>query len=964
MVKPFLLKLVTVNKMKHLFILVSILLMASTCFAQVKKDSIYVVTESQISAGNIDSLKFYFVQAGSWKKKNLDDLVVKLRSKSISITLAATKPSPLSTFVTDVVIDTVGTDSAWVWNASIYRLLLTGGGSTAPSALERGDSVVVVKSGQLYYKNDPRVFNVKDFGALGNNSNDDTQEIQAAIDAAFAAGGGVVYFPNGVYRLAGALNGTTNSQLYIPAAEHTSNNRPSIIFKGESAPQMSVGAPFSTTLIPNTTGVILYSVLNSTNVGSILAGEEPSPSIGFTFAPVEIRNIQFRVKNNASIAGVTMSAVNGRAFATLLVKDCKADVDTLFAYVAEPIAETYGFWMPAHNNETMPFLENVYVGGYRYGYVFAEHSQGTNINAHTCKYGFVFAGTTHSTNFGRLAANWCTYALSAQVGTVPASPTAIYTTIQTLNVEAYTTSHWTQQVNTIYDPSNRIIGNLNYHVIQAGVGVNNALFTKSGGTNLVSTPIGTSSVNAFVNGGNSFGGTTTIGTNDNYALNFEANNGLFLQLDTDGSTRWFGGSSGERYYSLRGGFTEGTYTTPFSFAALNSAENTTVNLATTSLNNWFRTTSTTGGVLISPATNGFPPTAQLSLAVLSGSTKDALDIYHSTTKRMAISSYGSIARGTGIATSRANIWSLYNEAGTRVLSTFDTSGCLRIVGTNTLANRGIKLEHYYTGAAQGIFSFLKARGTEASPTVVQSGDNIGAFIWSARGNSAFTSDIAYMGANVSGTFSGNNVPISLYFASGSVDGGDAPNLLLHHTKNIGIGGFGSPGSFTTPTAKLHLAAGTATASTAPLKLTTGTLLTTPETGAMEFASGRLTFTPTSTRNDVLLIPSTEQPSVAGGTKANVLYTGSGSANAATYSYFQSGVFSGTTDSNGDIQLLFPSALPDTTYSILVTVAGTTLYSCTAHTKATGGVYIRCFSNLGIVLGAGVSIDLNYEARDY
>lgn len=39
---------------------------------------------------------------------------------------------------------------------------------------------------------------------------------------------------------------------------------------------------------------------------------------------------------------------------------------------------------------------------------------------------------------------------------------------------------------------------------------------------------------------------------------------------------------------------------------------------------------------------------------------------------------------------------------------------------------------------------------------------------------------------------------------------------------------------TTPTAVLHLKAGTATASTAPLKFTSGTLLTTPEAGAVEF----------------------------------------------------------------------------------------------------------------------------------
>jgi parallel beta-helix repeat protein len=50
-------------------------------------------------------------------------------------------------------------------------------------------------------------FNVKDgaYGALGDGSNDDTAEIQAAIDACEAAGGGMVYFPDGQYIISSAL---------------------------------------------------------------------------------------------------------------------------------------------------------------------------------------------------------------------------------------------------------------------------------------------------------------------------------------------------------------------------------------------------------------------------------------------------------------------------------------------------------------------------------------------------------------------------------------------------------------------------------------------------------------------------------------------------------------------------------------------------------------------------------------
>lgn len=57
----------------------------------------------------------------------------------------------------------------------------------------------------------------------------------------------------------------------------------------------------------------------------------------------------------------------------------------------------------------------------------------------------------------------------------------------------------------------------------------------------------------------------------------------------------------------------------------------------------------------------------------------------------------------------------------------------------------------------------------------------------------------------------------------------------------------------TPTANLHIKAGTATSSTAPLKFTTGTNLTTAEAGAMEYTDPLLYFTPTGTVRGVVSV---------------------------------------------------------------------------------------------------------------
>jgi hypothetical protein len=53
-------------------------------------------------------------------------------------------------------------------------------------------------------KNKP-FFDVREYGAKGDDSTDDTPSLQLAIDAAVSAGGGVVFFPKGTYRISSAL---------------------------------------------------------------------------------------------------------------------------------------------------------------------------------------------------------------------------------------------------------------------------------------------------------------------------------------------------------------------------------------------------------------------------------------------------------------------------------------------------------------------------------------------------------------------------------------------------------------------------------------------------------------------------------------------------------------------------------------------------------------------------------------
>lgn len=71
-------------------------------------------------------------------------------------------------------------------------------------------------------------------------------------------------------------------------------------------------------------------------------------------------------------------------------------------------------------------------------------------------------------------------------------------------------------------------------------------------------------------------------------------------------------------------------------------------------------------------------------------------------------------------------------------------------------------------------------------------------------------------------------------------------LFINSSSNIGVN------NNTSPTAKIHIGSGTASANTAPLKFTTGTPMTTPEAGAVEYNGTNFFVTPSTVRYDMFM----------------------------------------------------------------------------------------------------------------
>lgn len=326
---------------------------------------------------------------------------------------------------------------------------------------------------------------------------DDTTAIQAAITAAHSASGGVVFFPNGSYIIAGALvtsdnlGYNPNAQIYIPSQINTNNGRTHIKIIGETPPNWAALGLGADILRPNG-GVWLCSQLAATSGTNPSVIGAANTVVGQNYNYFTIENIGVAVPSNPSGVGVIINGINARNTASLIARHCLVTTESSGYVQVEPQGAYAGILSNKVESETSNLIENCQVWGFRFGYVVTEHVKLIQPAAFCCVVGFCFI-RGNSPVSGNIIVNWCKYMLYwPEAATFGETEGTCHVNLS-VDTEAYDIdpSRWFATTETILDTNNNGKGVVIYASQLAWTGYSRSTFSKDGGINVLCAPFDT-----------------------------------------------------------------------------------------------------------------------------------------------------------------------------------------------------------------------------------------------------------------------------------------------------------------------------------------------------------------------------------------------------------------------------------------------------------------------------------------
>lgn len=318
-----------------------------------------------------------------------------------------------------------------------------------------------------------KMFNVVEYGAVGDDKTDNTESFSACLKAVTEAGGGRVYIPDGVYR----------GRIMIPPVERPVPSWITVEIVGESEPTPVFGTVGNFPLQNH--GTILKSLAESGAAVIEAVGaktKEDSLYLGFSGVNVVIRNLDIRTYDDPAICGIDLTyAVQCR------LENVFINTGVYNVQASKPTHGTKGLITPLSNNAALTILRNVTVTGYQTGIMVYEHTDADNIVIAGNIHGLDFGTAYHASRFGRVGAYRNTHHITVSGGHG--------FSIEQLNTEqpglgqTDARNAWQTLVSDVNDPQNLGIADINYWVVVGNVGAVDQ-FTCNGGASIRARRIG------------------------------------------------------------------------------------------------------------------------------------------------------------------------------------------------------------------------------------------------------------------------------------------------------------------------------------------------------------------------------------------------------------------------------------------------------------------------------------------
>lgn len=313
-------------------------------------------------------------------------------------------------------------------------------------------------------------FNVKDYGALGDDKTDNTAAFSKCIKDVIAAGGGKMYLPDSIYR----------GRIIIPAISKPLPSWITIEITGESVPTPVFGTIGNFPLRRH--GTIIQCLEKSGP--SVISVDKSTDALYGSYSAVHviIRNLDIRSYDNPAIGGVDLQWALQCQLENVFI-----NTDIYNVQSARPTYGTKGLITPESNNAALTILRNVQVTGYHTGILVSEHTDADNIVVASNINGLEFVFAHHASHFRRVGAyrNTNHVVVSGKHGFQ----------IEQLNTENSGPGQtdeknvWQKTVYDLTDPDDLGTADINYWVVVGNVGAV-AEFKINGGRNIRTRRIG------------------------------------------------------------------------------------------------------------------------------------------------------------------------------------------------------------------------------------------------------------------------------------------------------------------------------------------------------------------------------------------------------------------------------------------------------------------------------------------